>query len=173
MKKIIFLILFVAILTIPLSPVFACDKNNHGHHSCQTANWSINGDWGWQFTYTQGGSIELYNVVLDGVNTTGVSPMNKFVSSNVIVNGNIVSMTGVYWAGSIRTGNLSITGTINPDGTMSGTWSDDFNSGSGTWISTSGKATGGTVCTPKHNKKDKHKESDKHEEQNKDGGNRK
>jgi len=65
------------------------------------------------------------------------------------VTGNNVSLNVLYDTGAAGTV-MTMTGTIAPDGTMSGTWTDDFGgTRNGTWSTTSGAATKtvGAGCT--------------------------
>ncbi|MDQ3076263.1 MAG: hypothetical protein M3Q34_04000 [bacterium] len=66
--------------------------------------------------------------------------------SSGVVTGNVINLTSAYTLGAIGT-TTHMTGTISPDGSMSGTWDDNYGGGSrtGTWSTTSGSAKYNTV----------------------------
>ncbi|GAH59867.1 unnamed protein product, partial [marine sediment metagenome] len=112
--------------------------------------WNVSGSWIISFEYL--GLYYLHDVNLTQTVTTvggsggylaGVLPYTYewTITSGSVTDSNI-SLTMEYTKGAIGT-TMTMTGTIAPDGTMSGTWSDDLIIGGriGSWSSTSGIAT--------------------------------
>ncbi len=64
-----------------------------------------------------------------------------WVINSGTVSDNVIDLTATYDLGAVGTV-LELDGTVGTDGTLSGTWSDNFGgTRSGTWLSTSGTAT--------------------------------
>jgi hypothetical protein len=81
-------------------------------------------------SYPAGSAIHQYEWVVDSGTVTG----------------NTITLTAHYTLGADAVTPLTVmhmTGTINPDGSMSGTWTDDYQGGSraGTWSTTSGNGS--------------------------------
>src|SRR3990167_3103396 len=65
------------------------------------------------------------------------------------VTGNTINLSMHYTVGAVGT-TMTMVGTIAPDGSLSGTWTDNFGgTRTGTWASTSGNATVLAGCTGK------------------------
>lgn len=110
-----------------------------------TKTWNIVGDWVLSFDYLGSFYIHDMTVVDNTFTGTGGYPSGGPYSITWTVTGTLtgdnIAMHIAYDASSYY---VDAVGTIAPDGTMSGTWSNL--SQSGTWTSTSGVATR-PVCT--------------------------
>lgn len=118
-----------------------------------TPNWNTTGSYVIAMKYL--GTDYLHDMVLsqDGSGNlagTGGSPAGAQVYTWVITSGAVGGNTIAFTANYTATADavtpqtiLNITGTIAANGTMSGTWSDNYQAGtrSGTWTTTSGRAS--------------------------------
>ena len=117
-------------------------------------NWNTTGSYVVAFNYqsvnyahdmslTQDG---LGNLTGSGGNPAGGSYVYTWVLTSGSVSGNTIDFMANYTAGADAVTpqtTMHVTGTIALNGTMSGTWSDNYQGGSrtGTWATTSGMAT--------------------------------
>lgn len=111
------------------------------------ANWNVNGNYRVDFVY--GGSHNPYDLALSGqignsFNVTGNypsgGPYTYGWTGNGTVSGNSVTMSVNYVLGAVGT-HMDMSGTIAANGTMSGSWTDNYGgSRNGTWSTTSGAA---------------------------------
>src|SRR3989344_5198270 len=144
MKKILSVFLSVVFLLTPFAvttPVLAATV------------WDVTGSYVVGFSCTPDcGGPYLHDAVLsqDGLdNVTGSGGYlagNPYtfawtITSGTVV-GDVINLTMDYTLGAVGT-TMNMTGTIALDGTMSGTWNDNYGGGyrEGTWETTSGAAT--------------------------------
>lgn len=108
--------------------------------------WNLSGNWIWDFEYLGGHYAHDASLTQTGNAITGSGGYPTGSSSysyawqitSATVNGDTVNFTMDYTVGAVGT-TMTMMGTINPDGTMSGTWSDNYGGPrTGTWTSTSG-----------------------------------
>jgi hypothetical protein len=181
MKKIIFGIVFsVFALALVVVPTLAAGKaapkatgsydynygiDRHADFNAITTStscsyqWNVTGNWGLDYIYNGVHNPSLYDVQLtqtNGVLTgTGkyplgaVSPSYQWGVTGTVV-GNTVNITAVYTVGAVGT-TMTMAGTIASDGTMTGTWSDNYGgTRTGEWSSSTGVANKMfTGCTGK------------------------
>lgn len=112
------------------------------------ANWDTTGSYVFRFNY-EGGDYD-HNVILSqtGDQVTGTGSHNAYawtITPAGVVSGDNINLTAQYTASADAVTPLTtmnITGTIAPGGTMSGTWTDNYQGTerSGTWMTTSGNA---------------------------------
>ncbi len=106
--------------------------------------WSLIGDWVLEFYFKGSPPVSVHDMTItdDSFTGTGVwlDDPNFTWAVEGIMEGNIVDFIVTYLTPSGAEGfEVVVTGTIAPDGTMSGEWEDDANR-SGTWKSTMGTA---------------------------------
>jgi len=109
--------------------------------------WDVTGPWTISFDYL--GNPYIHNLTLNQSSSTiggsGSSAPYTWVIDAGTISGQTVTLTAHYTATADAVTPLTVmnmTGTIAPDGTMSGTWSDNYQGGSrnGTWTTTTGQA---------------------------------
>lgn len=144
MKKILTVIGTLAVgLLVSATPAFAV-----------TQSWDISGSWKIDFA-VDGGPYDsnLYDLTLSqaGGALTGIgrypSPGPYAYGWNVAgsISGDTFTLTDTYTLGANGTV-MHMSGTVAPDGTISGRWDDNYAGGrTGTWITNSGKAV--PICT--------------------------
>lgn len=129
-------------------------------NTCSAA-WDVTGTWKLDFALT-GGSYDpsLYDLTLaqTGSTLTGLGqypspgPYAYAWTAAGTISGNSITLVDTYTLGAIGT-TMNMTGTIASNGTLSGTWDDNYLGGTrtGTWVSTLGNATKvfGSGCTGK------------------------
>lgn len=115
-------------------------------------NWNATGNYEFAFKYLGVDTGHNVSLIQDGAGAltgNGGSPVGANVYTWVITSGSISGNTIAFSANYTATADavtpqtvLLLTGTIASNGTMSGTWSDNYQGGSrsGTWTSTVGKA---------------------------------
>lgn len=118
--------------------------------SCSTS-WSVNGTYTFDFEYL--GGHYVHDAVISNQSGGGYDVAGGYPAGGAhvfawggtgAVSGNNVSNDVVYTADATAVGTLmEMNGSIAPDGTMSGTWSDNYLGGNrtGTWATASGAAT--------------------------------
>lgn len=116
--------------------------------SAVAPNWNTTGNYVFAINYL--GTYYPHNVSLtqDGLGNltgNGSSGAYTWVITSGSVSGDNINFSANYTAtpdAVVPPTTMIVTGTIPPGGTMSGTWSDNYNGGSraGTWITTSGTA---------------------------------
>lgn len=118
-----------------------------------TPNWNTSGAYVVAFTYLGTDYAHDMTLVQDGAGLltgSGGSPSGSNVYTWVITSGSVSADTIDFFANYTATADavtpqtvMHVTGTIAPNGSLSGTWSDNYQGGerSGTWSSTSGTAT--------------------------------
>ncbi len=128
-----------------------------------TTKWDVTGVWKLNYALTDGGyDSNLYDVTLSQAGST-LSGIGQYPSPgpyayawtvNGSISGNTVNLTDTYTLGAIGT-TMHMNGTIAPNGTMTGTWNDDYTveGRTGTWVSTLGAAVqvADSGCTGKGN----------------------
>ncbi len=126
--------------------------------------WDVTGNYniGFQLTgdptvYTHDAQLTQTGSSVDGVggHPAGGPHVYEWDVTSGTVSGNTINLTVAYTMGAPGT-IMNMTGTIAPNGTMSGTWTDNFGGPrSGTWQTTSGDAetavTVPTIITPAEN----------------------
>ncbi len=104
---------------------------------------NVNLDGNWTISFTSSvwsGSPFMHNWNVTGDTLNGTSTGNSYTATIEIVGKN-VTIEATYRVGSAAYPyTYTASGTINPDGSLSGTWSDTKYSDKGTWSSTSGSA---------------------------------
>ena len=132
---------FALMLSVMVVPVFAKVETVPG-------GWDVSGVWVFDYHYNDG--VNLHDMTLiqdvDG-NLTGYGgafagdlPYDyPWTITGGLVNGDAIDFTADYDALPCS---FTVTGTIAPNGTMIGEWTDDcFGNREGTWATTEGKAT--------------------------------
>jgi hypothetical protein len=118
-------------------------------HATPLPSWNTNGAYTLDFEYggsyvydaTISGQDSSGNFAVSGGYPAGVSPYQFAWSGTGNVSGNNITLSVDYTVGATGT-HMDMTGTISPDGSMSGTWSDNYGgSRSGTWSTATGHAT--------------------------------
>lgn len=110
--------------------------------------WNVAGSWIVDFEYQ--GSFYSHDMTLaqdaggdltgSGGHVAGGPHTYEWSLTSGSVTNTTIDFSAVYTLGAVGT-TMHVVGTIAPDGSMSGTWSDDFGGArSGTWSSTSGQA---------------------------------
>ena len=117
--------------------------------------WDLSGAWKINFAVDGGGyDTNLYDLTLtqSSGSLTGLgqypSPGPYAYAWTVIgsITGNTFTLTDTYTLGAVGT-IMTMSGVVASDGTLSGTWSDNYGGGrTGIWKSTSGVAIGTLVC---------------------------
>jgi hypothetical protein len=126
--------------------------------SAATPTWNTSGNYGITFNYQSTDYAHIMSVTQDGLgNITGngsypTSPYTWVINSGSTVVGNSIDFTANYTASADAVTpqtTMHVVGTIANDGTMSGTWSDNYQGGTrtGTWRTVSGAATAVTSST--------------------------
>jgi hypothetical protein len=146
-------------ITILLALVLSLVLALAGPVSASPPSWNVTGTW--VFIYGEGTSYgSNYDLTLTqtgaALNGSAGYPVGSppipyqytFSLTTGLVSGNAISWTAIYSStvNSLANGcTLTVTGTIAPDGTMSGTWTDNYPSSGGSrtgnWKTTSGQAT--------------------------------
>ena len=112
-------------------------------------SWNVSGNW--VFNFLEGATVvSTYNVTLAQTGTA-LTGTGEYPTSGPIVYGWTITgavTNGIDFTATYTTtptlgypGPVTLSGTIAPDGTMSGNWSQASPAGSGTWQTTSGQAT--------------------------------
>jgi hypothetical protein len=124
---------------------------SNGYTPYHDTGWNVKGNWILSFEYqgghyAHGATFNQTNDTIDGVNG-GYPAGGPFSYTWDIMNGSIsanaINYTAVFTGSPDATGTIwHVTGTIDADGSMSGTWDDNYMGGNrtGTWASTSGAA---------------------------------
>lgn len=177
--RVLTLLLVIAALLVAPLPAFAAAKappattggvgytaygvvrhasfNAHQSAAACGAAWNLNGTYTLDFVY-QGGVYSHDAVIINqtgnsfdisGGNPPGGSYQYAWSGAGTLA-GNALTIGVDYTAGAVGT-HMDMTGVIAPDGTMSGTWSDNYGgTRTGTWSTTAGAATQVvTGCTGK------------------------
>lgn len=136
MNKLIVKLVLVTLMALPLG--FALPA------SAAAPNWNVTGSYVASFDgylhdmfLTQD---NLGNVTGNGGYLTGNTYTYAWTITSGTVSGNMISLTADYTLGAIGT-TMHMTGTIAPNGIMSGIWDDNYNGiRNGTWSTTNGNA---------------------------------
>lgn len=116
---------------------------SNGYTPYMYTGWSVEGDWVLEFDWKGGKYIHDMTIDNNVFTGTGAAQFSSQTWTVVgTINGDIVEMTIDYDGSSYY---VDVVGTIESDGTMSGTWLNPTQSG--TWTSTSGQATDHTGDT--------------------------
>ncbi len=114
--------------------------------------WNVNGSYTFNFMLTGDPTVYTHDATISNENAAGNynisggypagGPYQFAWAGTGHLSGNTVTNSIDYSAGAPGT-HMDMTGTVAPDGTMSGTWSDNYNGGNrtGTWSTASGAAT--------------------------------
>jgi hypothetical protein len=114
-----------------------------------SSGWNVSGNWVFDFILTGSNVDNYYNVTFAQTGTaitgTGEYPISgppysyTWNITGAVISG--INFTATYTSGATGTV-MQVTGTIAPNGSMSGTWSDNYQgTRTGTWSTTSGQAT--------------------------------
>jgi len=114
-----------------------------------SSGWNVSGNWVFDFILTGSNVDNYYNVTFAQTGTaitgTGGYPMSgppyqyTWNITGAVISG--INFTATYTSGATGTV-MQVTGTIAPNGSMSGTWSDNYGGvRTGTWSTKSGQAT--------------------------------
>ena len=114
-----------------------------------SSGWNVSGNWVFDFILTGSNVDNYYNVTFAQTGTaitgTGGYPISgppyqyTWNITGAVISG--IDFTATYTSGATGTV-MQVTGTIAPNGSMSGTWSDNYGGvRTGTWSTTSGQAT--------------------------------
>ncbi len=120
-------------------------------NAAPVANWNISGAWALSFVYNGVPNPSAYDVTLaqngnslagSGGYPSGGPYQYQWVIDSGTVSGNNFNFTAHYTAGADALTPLTtmqVSGTVAPDGSISGVWSDNYQGGSrsGTWTGTS------------------------------------
>lgn len=147
MKKIIAKIALAAVLALPFAAGLHAE-------AATMPGWNVTGNYVINFNYL--GSDYAHDMSLtqdssgaltgNGGNPAGGTHVYSWVIDSGSVSGNSLTFTAHYTASADAVTPLTVmnaTGTVASDGTLSGTWSDNYQGGSrsGTWSTASGTAT--------------------------------
>lgn len=112
-----------------------------------TPNWNVTGSYVFNFNYQTVDYAHNVSLSQTGYQVTGTGSHNAYAWNITTgqVNGDTITLTAQYTATPDAVSPLTtmtITGTIAPDGSMSGDWNDNYQEGSrsGTWMTGSGNA---------------------------------
>lgn len=130
----------------------------HQTGNCMT-NWNVSGNYTIGFTLANDSSEYVHDATLTQTGTSvsgsggypaGSSHSYAWNVTSGTVSGSTVNLTVTYTYGAPGTV-MNMIGTIAPDGTLSGTWDDNYGgSRNGTWMTKTGTATVSyTSCTGK------------------------
>lgn len=110
--------------------------------------WNVSGNWVFDYHYTNGANLHDMTLVQDengaltgngGAFTGNLPYQYPWTVESGQVNGDSFEMTAQY---DLLPCAFTLLGTIAPDGSMSGTWTDNcFGDRNGTWTTTQGAAT--------------------------------
>lgn len=124
------------------SPLAQAATPNWDTTGTYVAVFTLGGDWAHDMSLTQDG---LGNLTGGGGYPAGGPHTYEWLLTSGSVSGDTISFTANYTMGAdalTPPTTMHVTGTIAPDGSMSGTWTDDYQGGSraGTWHTSSGTA---------------------------------
>ena len=136
-----------------LSALIAVPLGTALEANAATPNWDVSGSYVINFDYLGSDYAHVMTLAQNGsgaLSGNGGSPTGAHVYTWVVTSGSVSADTVDFYANYTATADavtpqttLHVTGTVDTDGTMSGTWSDNYQGGtrSGTWETTSGAAS--------------------------------
>lgn len=122
-------------------------------------NWNVTGSYVFNHNYLGNDYVHSMSLTQNGMGELSGNGSNlpyTWVITSGLVSGNNINFSANYTAtpdAVTPLTTMNITGNVAPDGSMSGTWTDNYSGGSraGTWATTSGNAnyiTSGEITSP-------------------------